>query len=90
LGKDLTSKAIAHCSVVKSTEKIQDDLDVWLDDPTNVDGDTILINGDLEAKWKFVSTQYFTEKYIIQENKLKRMYIFLALWLQCLVVLELD
>jgi hypothetical protein len=44
LGNDLTSKAIVYCSVAKSTEKIQETLDAWLDDPTNIDGDTILFH----------------------------------------------
>jgi superfamily II DNA helicase RecQ len=61
LETNINSKAIVYSSVAKSTEKIQDTLDMWLDDPLNVDGDTILINGDLEPEWKFVSTQCFTE-----------------------------
>jgi superfamily II DNA helicase RecQ len=61
LSINLNSKAIIYSSVARSTEKIQDTLDVWLDDPLNIDGDTILINGDLEPEWKFVCTQCFTQ-----------------------------
>jgi hypothetical protein len=54
LNNSLNSKRIIYSSVARSTEKIQDTLDVWLDDLLNIDGDTILINGDLEPEWKFI------------------------------------
>ncbi len=54
-------KAIVYSSVAKSTEQIQTEIDGWLNIPSvEIVGDTILINGLLEADWKFISTQHFS------------------------------
>ena len=57
---NLERKCIIYSNVAKSVELIRDEIDQWLDNEGIV-GDTILINGELEKEWKFVSTQTFTK-----------------------------
>ncbi len=57
---NLERKSIIYSNIAKSTEGIRDEIDKYLDN-IGILGDTILINGDLEKEWKYVSTQKFTE-----------------------------
>ena len=62
LHDNLYKKAIVYCNTASAVEKIRDDLDNWLNEAnTGIEGDTIIINGDLESEWKFFSSQKFTE-----------------------------
>jgi hypothetical protein len=66
LKDNLNKKAIVYSNVAKSVNQIRDNLDDWLNEyATKIEGDTILINGDLESEWKFLSSQQFTKENII-------------------------
>jgi hypothetical protein len=55
-------KAIIYCNTASAVDKIRDELDNWLNEATTkIEGDTIIINGDLESEWKFFSAQRFTQ-----------------------------
>jgi hypothetical protein len=65
LKDNLNKKAIVYLNVAKSVNVIRDNIDDWLNEySTKIEGDTILINGDLESEWKFFSSQQFTEQII--------------------------
>ena len=70
----LNKKSIIYSSIATSVEKIQNDLDSWLDEPTSLRGDTIIINGKCEPEWKLVATQEFSTVHnnpssLIRNNK---------------------
>jgi superfamily II DNA helicase RecQ len=74
LGGNLTKKMIIYSNVARRVETIREETDSWLDSNPSIDGDTIVINGDLEAEWKFVSSRKFTTKVanpkkMIDDNK---------------------
>ena len=62
LHDNLHKKVIIYCNTATAVEKIRDELDNWLNEAnTKIEGDTIIINGELESEWKFFSVQKFTE-----------------------------
>ena len=57
---NLQNKLIVYSNVSSRLEEIQHDVDDWMDENEKLVGDTILINGELESEWKFISVQKFT------------------------------
>ena len=80
LHDNIHKKAIIYCNTASSVDKIRDEIDNWLNEAnTKIEGDTILINGDLESEWKFFfntkiygrscqSTRVYSQKYILSKN----------------------
>ena len=80
LNDNIHKKAIVYCNTASSVDKIRDEIDNWLNEAnTKIEGDTILINGDLESEWKFFfntkiygrscqSTRVYSQKYILSKN----------------------
>ena len=62
LKTNLSSKAIVYTSIATSSISIQDEIDSFLDKSPEIVGDTVLINGEMEPEWKYVSAQRFTEQ----------------------------
>ena len=56
------TKAIIYSNVSTQVVSMREKLDNWLDDPDSLDGDTIIINGELPSEWKLISSQLFTNK----------------------------
>ena len=55
-------KAIMYSNSAKSIKIIQEKIDLWLDgNETNINGDTMMINGDIDAEQKFVNAKLFTK-----------------------------
>ena len=55
-------KAIIYSNSAKSIKIIQEKIDLWLDgNETNINGDTMMINGDINAEQKFVNAKLFTK-----------------------------
>ena len=73
LNDNIDKKAIVYCNVAKSVTTIRDSLDDWLNQADNkIEGDTLLINGDLESEWKFFSSQKFTETSITNRSMINK------------------
>ena len=60
---NIHKKAITYYNMASAADKIRDKIDSWLNEAnTKIEGDTILINGNLESEWKFFFAQKFTEQ----------------------------
>ena len=61
LGGNVSNKALVYSSSSKGIEVIGERIDSCMNYLDTVDGDTIVIQGDLELDWKFVSAAEFTK-----------------------------
>ena len=60
MGDNVCDKAIVYSSSVKAIKGLAEGIDNHMNYPNTIDGDTILIIGDLESDWKFVLAAEFT------------------------------
>ena len=61
LKNDLKSKAIVYSNEATSVQTVREEVDQWLNEVKTLDGGTMMMLGDLESEWKFLSTKRFTE-----------------------------
>ena len=60
LKNNIDDKAIIYSNVAAHTERIQENIDRSFNESDMLLGDTLLINGEMDSEWKFVSSQSFT------------------------------
>jgi len=60
LKNDIDHKAIIYSNVAAHTERIQENIDRSFNESDMLLGDTLLINGEMDSEWKFVSSKSFT------------------------------
>ena len=73
LGTNYTDKAIIFSSTAKAIESTIEDVDNFINYPDTIEGDCVLINGDMESSWKNITAREFTAsvdnpKTIIESN----------------------
>ena len=72
---DTNKKAITYSNVTASVESIIEEVDCWLKEIDNIDGDAITSLGELESECKYFSTMKFSQNYenptiLIETNSL--------------------
>jgi len=60
LSGNLNKKAIVYTNTAACLEQLRSDLELWMDMQDNIQGDVLIIQGDLQPEVKFVSAQQFT------------------------------
>lgn len=60
LSGNLHKKAIVYTNTAACLEQLRSDLELWMDMQDNIQGDVLIIQGDLQPEVKFVSAQQFT------------------------------
>ena len=69
---NLKKKCIVYTNTASSLEPMQQDLELWLDMNPDIQGDILVINGDLKPEVKFVSAERFTEEITDPESAVNR------------------
>jgi hypothetical protein len=59
---DDNNKAIIYSNVSSQVTSMREKIDSWLDSPDSLEGDTLIINGELPSEWKLISSQLFTNE----------------------------
>ena len=73
---DDNNKAIIYSNVSNQVTIMREKIDSWLDTPQSLEGDTLIINGELPSEWKLISSQLFTNELTnISEQILKNEYV---------------
>jgi hypothetical protein len=62
LSSNLDKKVIIYTNTVTKAESIKDEIESWLNLTSSFDGDTIMINGDMESEVKLMSATTFTSE----------------------------
>ena len=71
LRDDKNSKAIVYSNVSSQVTSMCEKIDTWLDNHDSIEGDTIIINGELPSEWKFISSELFTKECSNLKEKIK-------------------
>ena len=61
LTSDLKTKDIEHSNVVADVENVINEVNCWLNEVSTLEGDSIMILGDLGSEWKYFTTKKITE-----------------------------
>ena len=62
LSSNLDKKIIIYTNAAKKADNIKDEIDSWLNLTSAFEGDTIMINGDMDSEVKLVSATTFTSE----------------------------
>ena len=74
LANNLIKKCTIYTNISSCLDQMKADVELWLDMKENIQGDVIIIYGNLKSEVKFVSAEHFTQvisnpKKLINSNK---------------------
>ena len=72
LRNDEKRKAIIYSNVSSQVTSMREKIDTWLDNPDSIEGDTIVINGELTSEWKLISSELFTKECSNLQDQIKK------------------
>lgn len=61
LSGNLNKKAIVYTNTAACLNQLRSDIESWMDMTDNIQGDVLIIQGDLQPEVKFVSAEQFTK-----------------------------